>query len=437
MPPARPDRKPRFLFITVGVPQGGGSGGQIVSWRLLATYAQLGTVDVLALVRPGVPAPPELRAVANRFDLVPLPHINYAHSRLRNILLFAAARLRRAPFRVVKFRSRRATRRLRAWLAETRYDAIHCDYLSTAPYRDLAPDAPAILAEHNVEWEQFWLLAEQQRNPLVRALLRADSRRTRAWETRALERFDHTLVLSDHDEELLARARPDLASRISVWRVPVDEVPTRPHRDGPPTFVVLGSLRSLGRVHGLRWFLREIWEPLRLRVPDARLEIIGADPPADVVAWDGKAGVRVHGFLEDLEPLLDRAYACVLPLFAGGGIRVKLLKLIGRGIPCVGTPLAMQGLTPLEGCIVASEPEEWISALSSLAEEPDELWDDARLGARRLQVEHSPRLAIEHLETVLGGVGALDAEGPEVPRAASPSRPSWPARRAPSGPGRD
>jgi glycosyltransferase involved in cell wall biosynthesis len=329
----------------VGVPRSGGSGGQIVSWRLLSSYAQLGTVDVLALARPGEDASPELRASAERFELVPLKHITYVHSRARNATLFARAVLRREPFRVAKFRSRPATRRLAAWLAETRYDAVHCDNLATAPYRDLVPETPAILAEHNVEWQQFSQLA-----------------------------------------------RPDLASRISVWRVPVDEVPMRPERSGPPTFVVLGSLRSIGRVHGLRWFLREVWGLLRDRVPNARLEVIGADPPSDIRARDGRSGIRVHGFVDDLEPLLRGAYGCVLPLFAGGGIRVKLLKLIGRGIPCVGTPVAMQGLTPLEGCVIASEPEEWVSVLTELAERPEELWEEARLGARRLRVEHSPRL---------------------------------------------
>jgi hypothetical protein len=435
MPPAIADTEPRFLFVTVGVPRSGGSGGQIVSWRLLSSYAQLGVVDVLALTRPDAHASPELEGAAERFELVPVAQINYVHARARNAALFGGALLRREPFRVAKFRSRAAVRCLGRWLGETRYDAIHCDYLSTAPYRDLVPDTPAILAEHNVEWQQFSLLAEQQRNPLTRAALRADSRRTRAWEARALERFDHTLVLSEHDEELLRRARPDLASRISVWRVPVDEIPAPRRRTGPPTFVVLGSLRSVGRVHGLRWFLREVWEPVRGDIADARLEIIGADPPADIRGWDGREGVRVHGFVEDLEPFLDAAYGCAIPLFAGGGIRVKLLKLIGRGIPCVGTPVAMQGMTTLEGCVVAWEPQEWISVLCRLAERPDELWDEARLGARRLQVEHSPRLALDHLETVLAGIGAASADGNSAtPRAARLPAPPSPAR-SPAAPG--
>jgi hypothetical protein len=389
------------------VPRNGGSGGQIVSWRLLSTYARLGSVDVLALAQPGIEASPELRAAAARFELVPLRQIDYARARAQNAALFGSALLRREPFRVVKFRSRAAVSRLRRWLAEGRYDAVHCDYLSTAPYRELAAGSPAVLAEHNVEWQQFSLLAEQQRNPLIRAALRTDSRRTRTWEAAALDRFNHVLALSDHDEELLSGARPDLASRISVWRVPVDEVPRDPQRVGPPTFVVLGSLRSVGRVHGLRWLLRQVWGPVRGLVPDARLEIIGADPPADIRGWNGKDGVRVHGFVEDLEPFLARAYACAIPLFAGGGIRVKLLKLIGRGIPCVGTPVAMQGLTPLEGCVIASEPEEWIAVLAALAAQPEGLWDEARLGARRLRVEHSPRLAVDHLATVLADIGAI------------------------------
>jgi hypothetical protein len=218
--------------------------------------------------------------------------------------------------------------------------------------------------------------------------------------------------------------------------VPVDEVPGPPAREGPPTFVALGSLRSIGRVHGLRWFLPKVWESLRRTIPDARLEIIGADPPADIRAWDGRAGVRVRGFVEDLEPFLARAYGCVIPLFVGGGIRVKLLKLIGRGIPCVGSPVAMQGVTPLEGCVVASEPQEWLTVLTELARGPEELWEEARLGARRLQVEHSPRLALEHLETVLAGIGVTPAGAGDARPAERRATPRSPIR-GPSAPGRD
>lgn len=405
MQPLRDNGVRRFLFVTAGVPRSTGSGGQIVSWRLLAAYSKLGEVDVLVLGSPQAEPSPELRSAAARMEVVRLPQMHYAEARLRNGLLFGRALLRREPFRIAKFRSARARQVLGRWIDDGRYDAVHCDYLSTAPYRDLLPGTPAVLAEHNVEWQQFTLLAEHQRNPLVRRMLLVDSRRTREWEARALERFDHTLALSDHDRDLLAAARPDLDSRISVWRVPVEEVPRAEGRPGPPTFVALGSLRSQGRVHGLRWFLPEVWEPFRAQVADAKLEIIGADPPADIRAWNGRSGVTVHGFVDDLEPLLAGAYACVIPLFIGAGIRVKLLKLIGRGLPCVGTPIAMQGVTPLEGCVIAADREDWIAVLTELAEHPERSWEEARLGARRLQVEHAPRQALDHLEELLEGIG--------------------------------
>jgi hypothetical protein len=74
--------------------------------------------------------------------------------------------------------------------------------------------------------------------------------------------------------------------------------------------------------------------------------------------------------------------------------------------------------------------------LTELARGPEELWEEARLGARRLQVEHSPRLALEHLETVLAGIGVTPAGAGDALPAARRATPRSPIR-GPSAPGRD
>jgi glycosyltransferase involved in cell wall biosynthesis len=400
--------RPRILFLTSDVPENGRSGGQIVSWRLLEALAEFGTVDVLVQAPTGERASAELEELAGKLELVPLRHFYYANSRVRTALILVRALLSRKPFRIVKSESKQVRSLIREWQEERQYDLICCDHLSSAAYRALAPTAPAILAEHDVEWQQFAQIASHQANPLVRTVLRMDSRRTRAWEAAALSAFDHVLVLSEGDRARLLADRPDLEAQISVWPIPVSGSPL-PAAAGPPTFLVLGSLTPVGRIHGLRWFISNVWDEVRARIPDARLTIVGSKPPADIRDLDGSKGICVHGFVEDLDSVLATTSACVIPLFIGSGVRVKVLELIARAVPCVGTPVGLQGLMPLDGCFEITGPDQWARTLAEIASDPEGSRAQARRGGEQLARQNSHAEARAHVESVLCGLGVLEA----------------------------
>jgi glycosyltransferase involved in cell wall biosynthesis len=154
--------------------------------------------------------------------------------------------------------------------------------------------------------------------------------------------------------------------------------------------------------------MAEVWGMLRQRVPDARLEIVGAGVPADIRDLDGRDGVRVRGFVDDLEPILATVSACAIPLFVGSGVRVKVLELIARAIPCVGSPTGLRGLMPLEGCVEASDPKEWVAALQDLAANPERGREAARRGAERLAIENSTARSTAQVEAVLSGLGLVE-----------------------------
>ena len=211
-------------------------------------------------------------------------------------------------------------------------------------------------------------------------------RRLRYWQ------FEHVLVLSDLDREILLKERPELADRISVWPVPVRPHPAIQTDEGHPfTVLILGSLRSIGRVHGLRWLVDEVWPKVRARVNDARLEVVGADPPADIRSRHGRDGISIHGFVEDLEPILARTDVCAIPLFIGAGIRIKVLEMVSRSIPCLGSPVALQGLDWLESSQMVDTPTEWIDALVATAANLESLRAQARRDAMRLPPVTAPR----------------------------------------------
>lgn len=389
---------PRVLFVTVGYPRDEGSGGLIVSWRALEAYARFARVDTVALVPPRAEEPEGLREITAGIEAIPIKGF-HSVSRGRAIARLARSVFQRRPARMMGFNARRP-RHLIANLSSTNnYDILHCDHLWTAPFAPFVSAQKKVLLEHNVEWELIARLAEHS-NGRSAVRLRHEAKRTRQYETSLTSGFDHILTLSEADRESLLLETPGLASRLSVWPVPVRiNRPVRPTPNGPFTVLMLGSLRSTGggRLHGLLWFLREVWPELRRAVPDARLEVVGADPPAGLLEADGRNGVSIRGFVTDIDQLLGSATVSAIPLFVGAGIRIKVLELLSEGIPCIGTDLALRGYDQVPGTALADTKQEWIDLLKGVAADPHALRRQAHEGAAMLRAERSVERAADHL----------------------------------------
>jgi glycosyltransferase involved in cell wall biosynthesis len=246
------------------------------------------------------------------------------------------------------------------------YDVIHFNHLATIRYNTLihGHSAVRLATEANVEWEIFARYAQTLRNPFKRLLAAREAYRLRRYEIDTLNQMDGVIVLSERDRDLLQR--DGVHKPMHIFRRPMEVVyPPLPRWENTePIVISLGRLEET-RTHGTLWCLREVWHRVRKQVPDARWHIIGADPSDSVRAYHGRDGVAVEGFVEDLTPFLHKARACIIPLFIGGGIRIKILDMLSIGLPCVSTTVGAQGLEN-EGVWIADTPEGFAEGIVEL-----------------------------------------------------------------------
>jgi glycosyltransferase involved in cell wall biosynthesis len=390
---------PRVLFLTTDVPRDGETGGQIASWRVLRAYAALARVDVLALTPPGAAMPAELSELAGTVDVVEVRAFYFSRARLRALRTLARSWLRGHPYRVAKFDLPEAWRILDEWAARTSYDLVHCERLAMTQYARRFPDTPFVFCDYEVESHDLATLAAARSNPLPRAIIRWEAKRTRRAERQVTRRAAHVFTVSEQDAELL---REDGAAPVTVCPVPLPEAnPVQRHPGGPFTALVLGPLHAGGRLDGLRWFLSEVWPGLRAQQPQARLLIVGAGAPPDIQARDGGEGIEVRGFVEDLDSVLAETDVCAMPLLSGGGIRIKVLELLPRGIPCVGTRVAVRGFAGVEGVQEANAPQEWLEILGGLVGAPAGSRQAALAGAAQLRARFPPEATVRAIREVL------------------------------------
>ena len=168
-----------------------------------------------------------------------------------------------------------------------------------------------------------------------------------------------------------------------------------------PTFALdrfrvlwIGGFGWAPNVEAMQWFCERIWPRVRAgsTVP-AELHIVGASPPGSLLARHGRDGIVVHGYVDDVEKLRDQAEAFVVPLRTGGGVRIKIVEALARGLPVVSTSKGCEGL-PVEAgrdLLIADDEDSFAAELLTLSTGGETRRALSEAGRDYTRRHHSPK----------------------------------------------
>ncbi|MEZ5317461.1 MAG: glycosyltransferase [Vicinamibacterales bacterium] len=292
--------------------------------------------------------------------------------------------------------SARLAARLGTAVAGGGFDVVHVEHLRGVRYGLALADGPgAATGRPALVWDAvdcisrlFRLTARESEARLARIAARFELGRTERCEGRAASRFDGVVVTSPRDREDLEalmrrQASPsDPGLHVDVLRNGLDLDYFSPAGDprDPATIVVTGKMSYHANVTAVRWLLREVMPRVWAVRPDARVQVVGQDPPPDLAAESGggsaAAGaggprVVVTGTVDDIRPYLRRATLAVAPIRYGVGIQNKVLEAFGCATPVVATPSAVAGLDPGPDApaLVAGDAEGFARATLALLDD--------------------------------------------------------------------
>ncbi|KAA2284885.1 glycosyltransferase [Arenimonas fontis] len=225
------------------------------------------------------------------------------------------------------------------------------------------------------------------------ARLRA-AERTRRAELALVAAADETWVVSPVEAELLRREAPKARVRVlsNILEMPAHEVPDW---DGRAGLLFVGSYRHPPNVDAAVWMAEEVLPYLRGHDAGLMLHLVGPDAPPRVQALGELPGVRVHGFVPNLQPLLDGCRLSVAPLRYGAGVKGKINQALAHGLPVVATSCAIEGmhLVPGEDVLVADDAGGLAAAILRAYDDPA-LWRRLSAAGRENTRRHfSPEAA--------------------------------------------
>jgi polysaccharide biosynthesis protein PslH len=232
--------------------------------------------------------------------------------------------------------------RLNELIAKDSFDIVQIEFSQMAAYETLGA-GKRVIDLHNIEYDVLRQAAEHSSGPKS-IFNRWEWRKLRNEEEQAWRGADLCLATSEPDA---ARVRSVTGGECLVVPNGVDDsfFQRQPVEASEPGAIVFtGAIRYQPNADAVIYFVRRVWPLIRDLEPSATFNIVGADPPDEVVRLGELSGVRVSGSVDDVRPWLRSASVVVVPLLSGGGTRLKILEAFSSGRPVVSTTVGASGL---------------------------------------------------------------------------------------------
>lgn len=287
----------------------------------------------------------------------------------------------RIPWIVARFISGDFATELDRALRRMRPDVVQIESPFLLPYAAqvrASSGAAVVLRSLNVEFRIWEGLAATQRGMFRRVAARAIAASLRPYELREMETLDGIVPISAGDASDfrdLGITRPMQVIPCSVTLPPLPAQRPEPGRVG-----FIGSLDFRPNQQAVQWILDELWPLVLQRVPDAQLSIAGSSAPGWLRRLAATSGVELRADVPDADAFVAGLSVFIAPLFAGGGMRIKVLDAMALGKAIVATPLGAGGIDARDGehLLLADDAEAFAGAVSGLLRDPEAA---LRLGA--------------------------------------------------------
>ncbi|MBN1872697.1 MAG: glycosyltransferase [Anaerolineae bacterium] len=362
-----------LLMLTPQVPYPPRQGTALRNWGLLRGLATQHQISLLSFFAPDQDpiAPAAITGIVERVVLIPQP-TRTIQERLRDLLTNPR------PDLTLRLKSAAFQTQLVDWLERFKFDWVQVEGLELAPYLETVwarPSPPRVIFDdHNCEYvlqkRAFVTDIQHPMRWIGAAYSFVQWRRLYRYERDICRRADLVVAVSGADARVLRVMDVQLAPLVVPNGIHVAEYAhfTQAESLQQPAFVFTGTMDFRPNVDGVLWFADHVWPSIREALPSASFYIVGRRPHARLDALRELPGIVITGGVLETRSYIRAAAVYVVPLWVGGGTRLKILEAAAMGKAIVSTTLGAEGFPQAcEAMVLADDPVAFADACIRLS----------------------------------------------------------------------
>ena len=416
----------RILFLTQILPYPPNAGPRVKTWHVLRHLAKSGAeITLVTFIRSDeVEFLDAVKQICHQVYTVPIER-----NRLKDLLFFIKSLISGKPFLIERDHLKSMDNKLKEVLEHNSFDFIHADQLTMAQFAltarqyflDRFPeqkDKPPklIFDAHNATWTIMDRM-QHQVPFFLRPFVWLERNKIKNYEGKLVNDFDATLAVTEIDRQSLLEAVGHSSNSIQKINVIPIAVDTRqlPPLETPASgnrLVALGTLHYPPNADGIRWFMQHVFPIILQELPDCTLTVIGKNPPDDFfeIADRFQNSITITGYVDNLEPYLEQSNIMVVPVLAGGGMRVRILEAFSRRIAVVTTTIGLEGIEAVPGqdVMIGDTSVQFAKAVIELLTDPPLLTSIATNGRDLVERKYDWQIVFQLLDNIYRQISNLN-----------------------------
>ncbi len=222
-----------------------------------------------------------------------------------------------------------------------------------------------------------WLQYAKSKSWPMSWVYQREANRLLKYEQTIASAFDCSLFVSDAEMNLFQQKCAGVGRQLGYVNngVNTDYFLPQRHFHNPYdrelfNVVFTGAMDYWANVDAVRWFVEEIFQPMKMSMPRLQFHIVGSKPTKQVMELQKNKGVFVTGAVDDIRPYIYHAALVVAPMRIARGIQNKVLEAMAMAKLVITSPQGYEGLAAEieKEIIVANHPHEWIDFLKRYGE---------------------------------------------------------------------
>lgn len=251
------------------------------------------------------------------------------------------------PNNIRKYTRRSMMNVVKQELERRKYDVVISDHLHMFEYCKIAKKLGirTILNTHNVEYK-VWDNYVHQCRPLIRPFVVRTMEMTKEYEAQACRMADGVLAISETDKKVLNELEPNAKVLLMKPYNKYNRIKSGEDiRRTSNKVLFIGSYSWFPNQNAAAFLAEEVMPLLRKKKQGVKLLLVGNSPTQKMISYaQNNSDIVVTGRVESVDPYIKECDVFVNAVNDGGGMNIKMIEALGKGIPIVTSAFGLRGL---------------------------------------------------------------------------------------------